>query len=236
MTKHEQFPVAPHFSRVSTSFNEIAVMPPYELRAGNSGGAVGYARGNLRVGGTRGPHLVVTGPKMEVTYSGCRWNKLVFSHDMENTEMGLFVEWLSALMNYLEPIILAEPDVFKPGTKSGQRFVFDKSIIKNSNKPNLYMDELRCRLATKRVDQGNGMAEDQPITQLIVVDESGAETFIDPADIRAGSSMIPIFRVGYSRNNDIFEIQLTLLKARYFPVEQGTHSFMDYTFDDAMEV
>jgi len=199
--------VALHFQDINEArINSIVVKPPYE-RANTMNA---WVRGNLRFTDTYGDDVVITGPKLRVCFSGCRWNKIVFSEDAEGT----FKQWLKQVGEYVERVIEASPDLFKPGAKTSARFTFDHEVVKPSSDPTKYPDEIRARLSTHRIALDDGTFQDIPDCIIL---KNDSEDFVEPCDVAAGGYMIPILKLSYFRNLDRFGIVMTMLKALYEP-------------------
>lgn len=221
--------LAPHFTAITPDrMNALVVVPPYESKTTS----LPWVRGSIRIGqnGDGTTDLVVTGPKLKVVYSGCRWNRIVFALTESNE---IFEQWLRSLAYKVETMIWAHPDKFKPGAKDASRFVFDLDVVRPSSDPALYPDELRVRLATYRKP-----GDDDPDSYINVVnshlfmmDEAGQDVNVDPSSIQAGGFMTPIFKVSYFRNLDRFGLVLTVLKGMYIPPNDTPASNKEWVMD-----
>lgn len=218
----------------ATSFNKITydaikalqVLPPLEPKDKN----VTWARGSIRDSDFN--ELLVTGPRLPVLYSGCRFNNVVFSirgpgtddpsHDFEN--------FLHRVLLHIEDAVTAKPDKFKPGLKNAALLHFDKDFIRPSSYSVEMPNELRVKLVVNRsqVDE-NGEIMDVIGTEFI--DEH--DNKIDPADISAGSEIVPILRIGYYRNVNKFGLNLTMLRGLVYPNSKKRKSLnvSDLEFD-----
>lgn len=210
---------ADNFNKISDErIGALAVVPPYESKT--SGLAPGqWARGNIKeVGPGFARDFVVTGPKLRITYSGCRWNKLVFTMDGAPST-NAFVQFLNKIGAHVWKTIYASPDKYKPGAKSNARFSFSHDLIKPSSDPNMYPDEIRARLSSKRQANDEEPTEFMDIVDTIIFkkDEEFGSLVVEPYDIKAGGYMIPVIKISYYRNGDTFGLVMTVLKGMYFP-------------------
>lgn len=149
--------------------------------------------------------MVFTGPKLKVVYSGCNWNSIVFAMDTSQAE---FAGWLNDCWAWFQEAVLFDQPRFKVMGRHGPTFA--ASVITATRDPELYPDELRCRLATAR--RPNDTTE--PIVTAVL--ECKGER-VDPSQVWSGSYMTPIFKMGYYKDGDEFGLSLTLLKAEYEP-------------------
>lgn len=218
----------------------MIVHPPYEPKAM----ATQWAKGYMRLGSSE---FVVTGPKMKVCFSGCRWNKLVFAlNGAANEEVYAFEKWLSTVHDIFREIVSASPEKYKPGAKTSTRFLFDNDYMKASSDPAMYPDELRTRLSIHRqmvVDSSTSKDDPDFIdivdTHLFCVSDSSIAIPVDPSEIMAGMEIIPIIRLSYYRNIERFGLVLTVLKGQVFEGDQKTDrpTNSDWEFDySAMSV
>ena len=210
---------AEHFSKFDISrFTTISVLAPYEPKDRN----IQWVRGSIRYNNNNGSgprDLIVTGPKLKVCYGGCRWNRLVFAMNGDiNPDVKMFESWLSSLSSYVRDQIWSNPNKYKPGSITNQRFYFDEGLVKPSSDPIMYPDELQTRLSTKRVPDVTGAISDIVDAEIFQESVNGPE-YVAPEDITAGSHIIPIIKISYNRNIDKFGLVLTVLKAKYFPSE-----------------
>lgn len=219
--------IVAHFSIVDDMLlRDIVVTPPWEGRNPNQA----WVRGSIRIKNLQGrlTDLLVTGPKLRIIYSGCQWNKICFA---DNNDPGVpaFSQWLHAVGRVVQEQIFSAPAKFKPGSKTSGRFSFDIDLLKPSTDPALYPDEIRTRLLTQRnVDNTTGEAVDKAIAGLMM---EGSRELVEPADIRAGGYLIPIFKVSYYRNVERFGLVLTVMKGLYFPPEAREEDAMDWEID-----
>lgn len=211
--------VAPYFR--TTNPQDVRIIQPYEV----PGKVSQWVRGSIRHNGT---DLVVTGPKLRVCFSGCRWNKLVLGvpalvDDLESTnhdvvEAIAFKNWLHELAGQVQATVWAQPEKFKPGAKSSTRFIFDTDYVKPSSDPSLYPDEVRCRLSTYRQTGGENENYDVVDADLFKVVD-GIVFKVDAPEIFSGSYVIPVLKINYFRNIERFGLMITVLKAHVFPQE-----------------
>lgn len=219
---------AEYFSKFNTNrFRTISVLAPYEPKDK----IIQWVRGNIRYnnGDGAGPRdLIITGPKLKVCYGQCRWNRLVFAMNgtAENdSEVFHFEQWLTSLADHVRSQIWANPNKYKPGSMTSQRFYFDGGFIKPSSDPIMYPDELQTKLSTVRVmnNTPNHFSEIPSYTEVcdadIFMDGPDGPIAVKPEDITAGSHIIPIIKIAYYRNVEKFGLVLTVLKAKYFPSE-----------------
>lgn len=206
--------VAPYFARL-TDLDGIQVLPPYE----SAERANQWVRGYLRL--PDGGDFIITGPRLRLCFSGCRWNKMVFAMVGVADEEGYqFQRWLSDVAESVEKTIWANPDRFKPGAKSNSRFTFDHDIVKPSSDPASFPDQLSCRLSSLRRQRLDDSGEfDEIVDAELFRVEDGISIKMDPAEITADSEVIPIIRLTYFRNVDRFGLTATILKAQVFPSE-----------------
>ena len=203
------------------AMSQLVVMPPYQDK-----GTVPYVRGNIKIraNGTRWQDFVFTGPKLQVTYSGCRWNKIHFNMDDQTTDFRNFLNSLSKTVN---DTVWMNPGKYKQGAMNSSRFLWDHDMlikpssesgqymIKSSSEFNQYPDELKVRLSTHRDYETSepDTAFDIVDTYLYAVDEaSNINMEVKPEEIQAGDTILPVFRASYMRNIDRFYLVLTLLK------------------------
>lgn len=214
----------------------LAVNPPYESKGLATGQPAQWVRGYMRLGTQ---DFIVTGPKMRVCYSGCRWNKLVFClNGAADPEVYAFERWLHEVNAVFRSHVEAMPERFKPGAKTATRFLFDDDYIKPSSDPAMYPDELRCRLSTHRqmvVDQTSADGapyQDVVDTHLFKVD-AGLFEGVEAGDIKAGMEIIPIIRISYYRNIERFGLALTVLKGQVFEGDSNNQkpTNMDWVID-----
>lgn len=219
--------LAPFYS--SVSLDRLVVGKPREPRDKANGV---WVHGNLNLVRPDGvtQELVVTGPRMRVVYSGCRWNRLVFAASMEDSATRDFVTWMRTLANGVHDAIWLNPEKYRPGSKTNSRFTFDFDIAKPSSDPSLYPDEIRTRLATRWTDNGG---EDLVALPKSVFHQTvdGEQVVVDPANIAAGSFIIPVIKLSYFRNGDRFGLVMTVLKGMYFPPENSSSMDVDYEID-----
>lgn len=223
---------APYFQRV-TDLNGIRVLAPYESpeRANQ------WVRGFLRA--ADGGDFTITGPRLRLCFSGCRWNKMVFAMvGIADEEAYRFQRWLGELAQVVENTIWQQPERFKPGAKSSSRFTFDHDLVKPSSDPASFPDQLSCRLSSHRQQRLDQSGEyDEIVDADLFRVEDGIPIKMDPSEITAGSYVVPIIRFNYFRNIDRFGITATVLKAQVFPAEgREKIANSDWEFDLAMDI
>lgn len=222
--------LAEYFTNWTESrLDRLQVMPPYERDDRKSQ----WVRGSIRSRGNDGilRDLVVTGPKMRITYGGCKWNRIVFTmNGQEDPHVYEFERWVDSVQDKLNKKVCLEPAKYKPGAVNASRFSFD-SAVKPSSDPSMYPDELRCRLSTRPSTSAD---EDDAI------DSEFVDPFrdpINPADITPGSYMIPIVKISYNRNIEKFGLVLTILKGIVFMADKQIYKIenKDWEIDYPME-
>lgn len=203
--------------------DDIVVRPPYENKDGNR--TSHWVRGDIRFRyfDSIMRDLVVTGPKMRVCYSGCRYNSVVFAMDTDNDEVTGFQRWLQDLNQAVRTTIWADPSKYKTGAVSCARFTFDQDIHPSKD-PNLYPDEYRCKLAVKRRYLDNGEVEETLDTQLL---DGNKSSCMNPLDVTAGSYIIPIIKFNYYRNGERFGMAGTVIKALVFPADPSKNGMVE---------
>lgn len=182
----------------------LRVLPPLESKDKS----ITWARGSIRDNDFN--ELIITGPRMPVLYSGCRYNNVVFSIRGPTDEpTHAFEAFLHKLLSHVESTVSSALDKFRPGLKNAALLQFDRDFIRPSSYSADSPNELRVKLAIKReeVDE-HGEVLDMIMTPF--EDENGNR--IDPDDITAGSEIVPIIRVSYYRNGNKFGLNLTMLK------------------------
>lgn len=211
----------------------LQVLPPYESKDNKST----WVRGTIRHRSLDGVlrELVVTGPKMKICYGGCRWNRMVFAmNGAADAEVYAFEKWVRNLADHVKNVIYADPGKYKPGATSATRFLFDDDIIKPSSDCALYPDELRCRLSSKRVAEGDDVVD----ADLFLYSENGDHQPIHASEITAGSFIIPIIKFAYNRNIERFGMVMTVLKGMVFPADNNTYRIdnKEWEIDYPMEI
>lgn len=158
-------------------------------------------RGSIRVK-LNGRDAVFTGPKLRVVYSGCNYNSVVFTMDNSQIE---FENWLQDVWEWFQATIRADPVRFKCNRREPG---FSDFIVIPSRDPETYPNELRCRLASKRLN-------DNTVCNALL--ECNGQ-LVDPSAVWSGSFMTPVFRLGYFKDQqDNYGLNLTVLKAEYEP-------------------
>jgi hypothetical protein len=138
----------------------------------------------------------------------------VFAVDDNQTE---FEDWLYKVFAALESTVKADPSLFKVNPRNHP--TFSQFIVQPSSNPELYPPELRTRLATRRLD-----AMSEPVNAACLLD-STTHVRIDPGNIKSGSFMRPVFKLGYFKEGDNFGLTLTVLKGE---CEPNPHEEMNY--------
>jgi hypothetical protein len=196
-----------------TTFNHEAiaalrVLPPLESKDKT----ITWARGSIRDSDFN--ELLVTGPRLPVLFSGCRFNNTVFSiRGPEDEPSQAFENFLHAVLSHVESSVSSSTEKFRPGLKNMALLHFDRDFIRPSSYSADSPNELRVKLLVRRGE----VSEEGEVVDLIetnFVDEHGNS--IDPLDITAGSEIVPIIRIGYYRNGNKFGLNLTMLKGLVF--------------------
>lgn len=156
---------------------------------------------------------------MRVVYSGCKWNTIVFCMDPSQIE---FENWLSETWDKFTEIIKSDPVKYKVTNRRGPGF--PSFIVTPSSDPEVYPNELRCRLATYRDMKGESVC-----SALLLNTQTGL--VVDPNNIWSGGMVTPIFKMAYYKNGDDFGLTLTVLRADYTPPTITQISNEDWAFD-----
>lgn len=156
---------------------------------------------------------------MQVVYSGCKYNSIVFAADQSQTE---FLNWLEEVSDAVGERIKAAPGQFK----FSSLFVAAMSVTTASSNPDLYPNELRCRLSTTRTGPD---IDSQEITTAFHL-RTDMNKKLDPQEIRARGTIIPIFKLGYYKLGEAYGIELTLLRGLYSPPEDMSIANEEYEF------
>lgn len=208
-----------HFSNVAIS--ALRILPPLEPKDKS----LSWARGSIRDGDFN--ELLVTGPRLPVLFSGCRYNNVVFSMrgPGQDDAAHSFEGFLHKVLSAVESAVQTSPDKFKPGLKNAALLQFDRDFVRPSSYSSDLPNEMRVKLAVKRqeVDEHGEVVD---MIDSVFIDEHGAP--IDPSDITSGSEIIPIIRVSYYRNANKFGLNLTLLKGLVYLAERSSRKQMDY--------
>lgn len=222
---------------------ELTILPPYEPKDRQ----IQWVRGSIRNKWEDGifREFTVTGPKMKTCYSGCNWNRISFAMNGSfDPEVYNFERWTRSVCEHVKESIFSDPSKFKPGAMSNSRFVFDDDYIKPSNNPAIYPDEMKVRLSTKKVPDSTGEGfDDVSDADLFLYCEDGNHIPINPVDIRAGSSIVPILKFSYYRNIERFGLVITLIRGMVFLGNEKSAARvenqdwdLDYISMDAMTV
>lgn len=208
---------ASHFQHVAPE--NLRVLPPLEPKDKS----VTWVRGSIRDKDFN--ELIITGPRLPVLFSGCRYNNVVFSIRGPGYDED-FEGFLHSVLSRVEETVCGAPDKFKPGLKNAALLQFDRDFIRPSSYAADLPNEMRVKLAIKR-EQVDNLEQMVEIIETMFVDERGQE--VNPQDIEAGSEIIPIIRIGYYRNANKFGLNMTLLKGMVFPGTARTKKTMDYS-------
>jgi hypothetical protein len=202
---------AAHFSNFDyAAIEALRVLPPLEPKDKT----LTWSRGSIR--DTDFNELVITGPRLPVLFSGCRYNNVVFSirGPGEDESGHAFEAFLHKVLSHVEDSVAAQLDKYRPGLKNAALLQIDRNFIRPSSYAADLPNELRVKLLVKRESIAeNGEVVDMIETQF--VDEEGRS--IDPQDIMHGSEIVPILRIGYYRNGNTFGLNLTMLKGLVYP-------------------
>jgi len=210
---------AVHFSNVD--FSSLRILPPLEPKDKS----ISWSRGSIRDNDFN--ELLVTGPRLPVLFSGCRYNNVVFSMRGPGADDNAYAFecFLHQVLSSVESVVQASPDKFKPGLKNAALLHFDRDFVRPSSYSNDLPNEMRVKLAVKRqeVDEHGEVVD---MIDSVFIDEHGQP--VDPSDITSGSEIIPIVKVSYYRNANKFGLNLTLLKGLVYVAEKGARKQMDY--------
>jgi hypothetical protein len=196
----------------------LRVLPPLESKDKT----ITWARGSIRDNDFN--ELLVTGPRMPVLFSGCRYNNVVFSVRGPTDEpTHAFEAFLHKVLSHVEASVSSSLDKFRPGLKNAALLQFDRDFIRPSSYSADSPNELRVKLAIKRgeVDEHGEVVD---MIETPFVDDNGSS--VDPEDITAGSEIVPIIRIGYYRNGNKFGLNMTMLKGLVY-VNQKKRRSMD---------
>jgi hypothetical protein len=216
----------PHFSSFDyQAIEQLKVLPPLEPRDKT----IGWARGSIRDQNFN--ELFVTGPRLPVLFSGCRYNSVVFSirgpgADDPSHALECF---LHKVLSHVEATVSANVEKFKPGLKNTALLHFDRDFIRPSSYGAEFPNEFRVKLAVKRDYDDNG--EMSETIETLFVDEH--ENKIDPDNITNESEIIPIFKVSYYRNANKFGLNIIMHKGMVFQAnkKRKTIDNADLQFD-----
>lgn len=200
-----------HFSNYDyQAIEALRVLPPLEPKDK----AISWSRGSIRDSDFN--ELLVTGPRLPVLFSGCRFNSIVFSIRGPGVDEPsyAFEAFLHKILSHVEACVTGNVEKFKPGLKNAALLQFDRDFIRPSSYGSDLPNEFRVRLAVKHGGvMENGEIGD--IIETVFVGEDGSP--MDPDAIRSGDEVVPIFRIGYYRNANKFGLNITMLKAVVFP-------------------
>lgn len=200
---------APHFSTLDyAAIEALSVLPPLESRDKS----ITWARGSIW--DSSRSDLIITGPRLPVLYSGCRYNNMVFSmHGPADEPSYAFESFLHKVLSHVESSVSSSVEKYRPGTKNAALLQFERDFIRPSSYSSEMPNEMRVKLLIARQADEHGEIVDMIESKF----ETEDGTPIDPQDIRSGSEIVPIMRVGYFRNGSKFGLNLTLLKGLVYP-------------------
>lgn len=220
--------IATHFSCLDyAALENLRVLPPLEPKDK----AINWSRGSIRDRDFN--ELLVTGPRLPVLFSGCRFNNIVFNmRGPEDEEAYAFECFLQKVLSRVEAAVSATPDKYKPGVKNVALLQFDRDFIRPSSYSPDLPNEMRVKLAVKR-DHVDEHGEIVDLIESAFVDQYNNPVF--PEDIMAGSEIIPILRISYYRNGNKFGLNMTLLKGLVYPGEKRpgksiNHAELEFDF------
>lgn len=212
----------PHFSTFDhVAISALRVLPPLEPKDKS----IAWARGSIRDADFN--ELLVTGPRLPVLFSGCRFNSVVFSMrgPGEDEPAYAFECFLHKVLSHVEDAVSASPEKFKPGTKNAAILCFDRDFIRPSSYSADLPNEFRVKLSVKR-DRVDEMGEIVDVIDTVFVDEDGAP--VEPSAITSGCEIVPIFRVSYFRNANKFGLNITMLKGVVYEGQTKRRKLYDY--------
>jgi len=202
---------ASHFSNFDyVAISALRVLPPLEPKDKT----ITWARGSIR--DAEFNELFVTGPRLPILYSGCRYNNLVFSIRGPGTDDPSydFECFLHKVLSHVESEVSSALEKFKPGLKNAALLQIDRDFIRPSSYAADMPNELRVKLQVKRGDiDENGEVVDMIDTTFVDEDGNGVE----PTTIMSGSEIIPIMKIGYYRNGNKFGLNMTMVKGLVYP-------------------
>jgi len=212
------------------AIESLRVLPPLEPRDKS----IAWARGSIRDENFN--ELIVTGPRLPVLFSGCRFNSVVFSIRGPGADdpSHAFEAFLHKVLSRVETAVGGAVEKFKPGLKNAALLHFDRDFIRPSSYGTDLPNELRVKLSVKRdhVDENGEVVE---LVDTHFVDEDGNE--IEPGSISSGSEIVPILRISYYRNANKFGLNLTMLKGLVYPSAKKARTVAlnsEYEFDHAL--
>lgn len=202
---------AAHFSTFDyAAIEALRVLPPLESKDKS----ITWARGSIRDKDFN--DLIITGPRLPVLFSGCRYNNVVFSirGPGEDEPSHAFECFLHKVLSHVETSVGSQLEKFRPGLKNAALIQIDRDFIRPSSYAADLPNELRVKLAVKRgeVDEHGEVVD---VIETAFVDQEGSP--IQPEDVASGSEIVPIIRVGYYRNGNKFGLNLTMLKGLVYP-------------------
>lgn len=187
------------------AIESLKVLPPLEPRDKT----ISWARGSIR--DTDFNELIITGPRLPVLFSGCRFNSVVFSIRGPGADdpSYAFETFLHKVLSHVENTVSNNVEKFRPGLKNAALLHFDRDFIRPSSYGADLPNEFRVKLSVKRdhIDEHGEVIES---IDTSFVDEEGNN--IDAADVTSGSEIVPIIRVSYYRNANKFGLNITMLK------------------------
>jgi hypothetical protein len=216
-----------HFSNYDyQAIESLRVLPPLEPRDKS----ISWARGSIRDQDFN--ELIVTGPRLPVLFSGCRFNSIVFSIRGPGVDEPsyAFEAFLHKVMSHVEMAVTSNMDKFRPGLKNAALLQFDRDFIRPSSYGTDLPNEFRVRLAIKHGGVlENGEVGD--VIETVFVDEEGND--VDPESIQHGDEVVPILRIAYFRNQNKFGLNATLLKGVVYRKEkrQKLYDYRDLVID-----
>lgn len=191
------------------AIESLRVLPPLEPKDKS----ITWARGSIRDSDFN--ELIITGPRLPVLFSGCRFNNVVFSmHGPSDEPSYAFETFLHKVLSHVENSVSGNVEKFKPGLKNAALLQFDRDFIRPSSYSADMPNELRVKLAVKRGEISE-QGEVVDMIETVFVDEEG--NGIDPESISSGSEIVPIIKISYYRNGNKFGLNMTMLKGLVFP-------------------
>lgn len=188
----------------------LRVLPPIEPKDKS----ITWARGSIRDADFN--ELIVTGPRLPVIFSGCRYNNVVFAIRGPGADdpSYSFEAFLHRVLSHVENSVGGSVEKFKPGLKNAALLQFDRDFIRPSSYSADSPNELRVKLAVKRgaIDEHGEIVD---MIETIFLDQEGGA--VDPENISAGSEILPIMKIGYYRNGNKFGLNLIMLKGIVYP-------------------
>jgi hypothetical protein len=134
----------------------------------------------------------------------------------------------------VQSIIWGDPEKYRPGSKSNNRFLLETNFHKVSADPNQYPDEWRLKLDTRREwrreeESGKMVIHDEWVTAEIR-DIEGQK--IEPSVVQRNGYIVPVIQASYARDNEKFGLVLTMIQGLYTPPEDKEEEGWEMDFSE----